>query len=155
LPTRYGLDVLLAAVLIAIAVSTAAFVFLPWEPLRAAIVLFCVVVLAFTFWFFRDPERETPEGENLVVSPADGEVVLVRPVQDDEFLKGEGIQVSIFMSPLNVHVNRFPISGTVTFFKHIPGEYVVAFEEKASTRNERTLIGVENTREKVLFKQIA
>ncbi|HTY01400.1 MAG TPA: phosphatidylserine decarboxylase family protein [Bacteroidota bacterium] len=155
MPTRYGLDVLLAAVLIAIAVSTAAFVFLPWEPLRAAIVLFCVVVLAFTFWFFRDPERETPEGENLVVSPADGEVVLVRPVQDDEFLKGEGIQVSIFMSPLNVHVNRFPISGTVTFFKHIPGEYVVAFEEKASTRNERTLIGVENTRAKVLFKQIA
>ncbi len=153
--TRYGLDVLLAAVLIAIAISTAALLFLKWEPLRIIVVLFAVGALAFTFWFFRDPDRTTPQGDNLVISPADGEVVLIRPVHDDEFLKGEGIQVSIFMSPLNVHVNRFPISGTVTFFQHIPGEYIVAYEEKSSTRNERTLIGVENSRMKVLFKQIA
>ncbi len=153
--TRYGLDVLLAAVLIAIAVSTAALLFLKWEPLRVAVVLFSAAALAFTFWFFRDPDRTTPQGDNLVISPADGEVVLVQPVQDDEFLKGEGTQVSIFMSPLNVHVNRFPISGTVTFFRHIPGEYLVAYEEKSSTRNERTLIGVENAHMKVLFKQIA
>ncbi len=153
--TRYGLDVLVAAVLIAIAVSTAALMFLKWDPLRYAVVLIAAFGLAFTFWFFRDPERTTPQGDNLIIAPADGEVVLVRPVHDDEFLKGEGIQVSIFMSPLNVHVNRFPISGTVTFFQHIPGEYLVAFEEKSSTRSERTLIGVENPRVKVLFKQIA
>ncbi len=153
--TQYGLDVLIAAVLIALAVIAAALFFLETELLRYGVVLVAVVSLSFTLWFFRDPERSTPQGDDLVISPADGEVVLVQPVHDDEFLKGEGIQVSVFMSPLNVHVNRFPISGTVTYFRHIPGEYLVAYEEKSSTRNERTLIGVENARMKVLFKQIA
>ena len=109
----------------------------------------------FTLFFFRDPDRTPPSGENLVLAPADGEVVLIKNVQEDEFLKAGAIQVSIFMSPLNVHVNRFPISGTVCLYKHIPGEYLVAFEEKSSLRNERTYIGLQNSRIKVLFKQIA
>ncbi len=89
------------------------------------------------------------------MSPADGEVVAITPVREDEYLKADVIQVSIFMSPLNVHVNRFPVSGTVGFYRHVPGEYLMAFEEKSSSRNERTLIGIENGRCRVLFKQIA
>ncbi len=153
--TRYGRDVIIAAVLIAVAVSTAVLLFVPWQPLRSILVLVAAGGLVFTLWFFRDPDRKTPEGEGLVIAPADGEVVVVRPVIEDHFLKGEGMQISIFMSPLNVHVNRFPISGTVAYFQHIPGEYLVAYEEKSSSRNERTIIGVENVRTKVLFKQIA
>lgn len=153
--TRYGRDVIIAAVLIAVAVSTAVLLFVPWQPFRSILVLVAAGGLVFTLWFFRDPDRKTPEGEGLVIAPADGEVVVVRPVIEDHFLKGEGMQISIFMSPLNVHVNRFPISGTVAYFQHIPGEYLVAYEEKSSSRNERTIIGVENVRTKVLFKQIA
>jgi len=74
---------------------------------------------------------------------------------EDEYLRSEAVQVSIFMSPLNVHVNRFPISGTVGLFKHIEGKYLVAFHEKSSEENERTVIGVERDGRKILFKQIA
>jgi len=153
--TRYGRDVIIAAVLIAVAVSTAVLLFVPWQLMRSILVLVAAGGLVFTLWFFRDPDRRTPEGDDLVIAPADGEVVVVRPVIEDHFLKGEGMQISIFMSPLKVHVNRFPISGTVAYFQHIPGEYLVAYEEKSSARNERTIIGVENVKTKVLFKQIA
>ena len=153
--TRYGYDVILAAVVIAVAVSAAAFFFVGWKPLRLGIPAAAFLALLFTAWFFRDPERVTPAGDNLIIAPADGEVVVVRQIEENEYLKGPAQLVSIFMSPLDVHVNRFPISGTVRYFRHIPGEFLVAFEEKASSRNERTHIGVENGRTKVLFKQIA
>jgi phosphatidylserine decarboxylase len=142
-------------VVIAVAVSAAALLFVGWKPLRFGIPVAAFLALTFTFWFFRDPERTTPAGDNLVVAPADGRVVLIAPVEESEYLKGRAIQVSIFMSPLDVHVNRFPISGTICYFRHIPGEYLVAYEEKSSLRNERTHIGIENGRMKVLFKQIA
>lgn len=153
--TRYGYDVVVAAVVIAVAVSAAALLFVGWKPVRIGVPLAAVIAVAFTLWFFRDPDRLIPSGEGIVLSPADGEVVLVQPVFETEYLKSEGTQVSIFMSPLNVHVNRYPISGTVGYFRHIPGKFLVAYAEKSSTDNERTLIGVENGRMKVLFKQIA
>jgi phosphatidylserine decarboxylase len=114
-----------------------------------------VFLLLFTLYFFRDPDRTPPKGDNLVVAPADGEVVAISQVREEEYIKKDAIQVSIFMSPLNVHVNRYPISGTVGFYRYIPGEYIMAFEEKSSARNERTLIGIENTRCRVLFRQVA
>jgi phosphatidylserine decarboxylase len=114
-----------------------------------------VLLFLFTLNFFRDPDREIPKGDDLVLAPADGKIVLIKDVHEDEYLKGEGVQISIFMSPLNVHVNRYPLSGTVGYFKHISGDYLVAFEDKSSERNERTLIGVERAGTKVLFKQIA
>jgi phosphatidylserine decarboxylase len=82
-------------------------------------------------------------------------VIEIRDVREDEYLKGDAVQISIFMSPLNVHVNRFPISGRVEYYRYHPGEYLMAFDEKSSLRNERTHIGVGNGRTKVLFKQIA
>jgi phosphatidylserine decarboxylase len=112
-------------------------------------------LLIFTLNFFRDPERTTPDIKNGVISPADGKVISITRIQENEFIGGQAQQVSIFMSPLNVHVNRIPMSGAVTFFRYIEGEYFMAFEEKSSDRNERTLIGIENGTSKVLFKQIA
>ncbi len=109
----------------------------------------------FALYFFRDPERRAPAGENLVVSPADGKIVQIETIRDESFLNADAIQVSIFMSPFNVHVNRVPMSGTVGYFRYIPGDYIVAFEDKASERNERTLIGIDNGKWRVLFKQIA
>jgi phosphatidylserine decarboxylase len=114
-----------------------------------------LLLLAFTLNFFRDPERITPPGDNLIISPADGKVVLIKNVREDECFNMDAVQVSIFMSPFNVHVNRYPINGKVEYFRYFSGEYLMAFDEKSSLRNERTHIGVSNTHTKVLFKQIA
>uniref|UniRef100_A0A832G769 Phosphatidylserine decarboxylase proenzyme n=1 Tax=Ignavibacterium album TaxID=591197 RepID=A0A832G769_9BACT len=113
------------------------------------------LLIIFTLNFFRDPERITPSQDNIVVSPADGTVLFVKEVIDEKFLNGKAKQISIFMSPLNVHVNRIPISGTVEYLKHYEGEFIAAFEDKASERNERTEIGIASEKGKVLFTQIA
>jgi len=125
------------------------------DIVRYSIVSVIIVIICLVINFFRDPDRTTPNDERSVISPADGKIVIIKDVVDNEYLKGDAIQVSIFMSPLNVHVNRFPITGTVEFFQHVQGEYIVAFDEKSSERNERTLIGVQDEGYKVLFKQIA
>ncbi len=153
--TKYGYDVVIVVVII---VATGLFVswnFIEWNLLRIACSCILLALLIFTLNFFRDPERATPVGEKLVVSPADGTVVLIQNVRENDYLQSEATQVSIFMSPLNVHVNRYPISGKVGFFKYIPGKFLVAYEEKSSLNNERTHIGLENSHGKILFKQIA
>jgi len=153
--TKYGYDVVLVVVLVVLAGSFLSWQFIEGKPLRFGLIGVLLALLVFTLNFFRDPERAVPQNDGYILAPADGKVVLVREVVEDEYLNGEAIQVSIFMSPLNVHVNRYPISGTVGYFKYFPGEYLVAYEEKASLRNERTHIGIENGRCKILFKQIA
>jgi phosphatidylserine decarboxylase len=153
--SKYGYDVVAVVVVAVVIGSSSAWFLLDAKGLKFGIIGIFLLLLIFTLGFFRDPERATPEGENLVISPADGKVVLIKEVDEDEFLHGPAVQVSVFMSPLNVHVNRFPMKGTVAYFKHIPGKYLVAFDEKSSTRNERTHIGIENGRSRVFFKQIA
>lgn len=111
--------------------------------------------LIFSINFFRDPNRITPDKDNVIVSPADGKIVIVKNVFEDQFLKENAQQVSIFMSPLNVHVNRIPISGKVDFLNYVKGDYLVAFHEKADKRNERTEIGITSKFGKILFTQIA
>jgi phosphatidylserine decarboxylase len=153
--THYGLDVVVKFFIIAVLIVAATLFFTQSGALRYTI--FSIVGLAtiFVLNFFRDPDRTTPSGNNIVVSPADGKIVLIKEFYEDEYLKCDAVQVSVFMSPLNVHVNRFPISGEVGYFRYIQGEYLVAFEDKSSERNERTHIGVESNGYKVLFKQIA
>jgi phosphatidylserine decarboxylase len=153
--SRYGYDVVGTVALLTFVGVTLAWFFVDAILIKYAIITVLAVALLFTVRFFRDPDRVTPSGARLVVSPADGRVVLVKNLREEEYLGGEAVQVSIFMSPLDVHVNRFPISGIVRYFRHYPGEYLVAFDEKSSLRNERTLIGIENGPTKVLFKQIA
>lgn len=153
--TRYGYDVVGVVVALCLIGIAAAWFFVDGKVLKSVLIVIALGLLAFTLYFFRDPERQSPSGDGIVLSPADGTVVLIQPVREEEFIGGEAVQVSIFMSPLNVHVNRWPVNGTVRFFRHIPGEYIVAMDEKSSTRNERTLIGVEHAGGKLLFKQIA
>lgn len=114
-----------------------------------------VSFLLFSLIFFRDPDRTPPNNDNVVVSPADGEIVVLKDVDENEFLKSKAQQVSIFMSPFNVHVNRVPISGKVDFLNYVKGEYLVAFHDKADKRNERTEIGITSKFGKIFFTQIA
>ena len=118
--------------------------------------ILALAVGGFTIYFFRDPDRAPGiSGDDVVISPADGKVVFCGEINEPEFLGGRAKMISIFMSPVNVHVNRIPVNGTVKFLKYIKGEYIVAFDEKSSDRNERMLIGIENKGNKILFKQIA
>lgn len=108
-----------------------------------------------TIYFFRDPDRETPKDESLIISPADGKVVLIKNVEESEYMKQPATQISIFLSPLNVHVNRVPFSGDVEYVKYSPGKYLMAWEDHASELNERAHFGVKHTSgTKMLFKQI-
>jgi phosphatidylserine decarboxylase len=106
--------------------------------------------------FFRHPTRDLTTGEGLIIAPADGKVVVIEEATEHEYFKDKRLQVSIFMSPINVHVNRFPISGIVSFFKYHPGKFLAAWEPKSSTDNERTTIVVKHQKgTEILFRQIA
>lgn len=106
--------------------------------------------------FFRSPIKRITPDEGIVLCPADGKVVVIEETEETEYFKDRRIQVSIFMSPINVHVNRNPISGVVSYFKYHPGKFLVAWHPKSSTDNERTTIVVQNqSGVEVLFRQIA
>ena len=106
--------------------------------------------------FFRSPIKRITPDEQIVLCPADGKVVVIEETEETEYFKDRRIQVSIFMSPVNVHVNRNPISGVVSYFKYHPGKFLVAWHPKSSTDNERTTVVVKNSANvEVLFRQIA
>ena len=115
-------------------------------------VLFFILVLQ----FFRSPKRAIviPD-DNLIYAPADGKIVTIEEVNESEYFEDRRIQISIFMSPTNVHVNRNPISGTVNYFKYHPGKYLVAWHPKSSTENERTTTVIDNGQVEILLRQIA
>lgn len=114
------------------------------------------LLLVIVLQFFRNPARKTVANDNHIIAPADGKVVVIEEVEDSEYFKDRRLQISIFMSPINVHVNRFPISGLVKYVKYHAGLYLVAWHPKSSTENERTTIVVEHKSGKsVLFRQIA
>jgi phosphatidylserine decarboxylase len=153
--TRYGYDVFFAVLAIAVIGILVALLWVEPKVLKYGVAGLFLFVLGFAANFFRDPDRVTPTGEDLVLAPADGKVIAIRGAQEEEFLKAPATQISIFMSPLNVHVNRNPISGTVHYTRYVKGEYFAAFAEKASERNEQMIVGIDNGRGRVLFKQIA
>ncbi|MFY7786351.1 MAG: phosphatidylserine decarboxylase family protein [Thermoflexibacteraceae bacterium] len=119
--------------------------------LGVSVILFLIVLQ-----FFRNPTVNTPINPKNVIAPADGKVVVIEEVEEPEYFKGKRKQVSIFMSPFNVHVNRNPISGLVKYVKYHPGLYLVAWHPKSSTENERTTIVIQHKNgTEVLFRQIA
>jgi len=120
----------------------------------AGALIFLILFMFFLF-FFRDPERKAPEGEKLILAPADGKVILIRPFDHLEFVGGGGILVSVFMSLFDVHVNRVPVSGVVKYLKYNPGKFFPAFKDKAAFENEHTELGLENKHGKVVLRQIA
>jgi phosphatidylserine decarboxylase len=118
-----------------------------------ALSAFLIIVIV---QFFRHPTRVHTKGDNLIIAPADGKVVVIEETTENEYFKDKRLQVSIFMSPINVHVNRYPISGIVSFFKYHPGKFLAAWEPKSSTDNERTTIVVKHKNgTEILFRQIA
>ncbi len=114
-----------------------------------------VIIYLFVLWFFRIPSRSVHKDENLVISPADGKIVAIEEVNEDEHFNERRLQVSIFMSPLNVHVNVFPVSGIIKYYKYHPGKYLVAWHPKASDSNERNTVVIGNDKYSVLVRQIA
>ena len=118
-----------------------------------AVLLF--VLYFFMFWFFRNPIRSNNASKKDIVAPVDGKVVVIKEVYEKEFLKGQCLQVSIFMSPLNVHVCRYPVSGEIIYTKHHPGKYLVAYHPKSSELNERTTVVAKNGKHDIIFRQIA
>jgi phosphatidylserine decarboxylase len=153
--SKYGYDVFFTVAALCAALVVVAAVFIEPKLLRYGIIAASVVFFGLTANFFRDPDRVTPEGDRHIIAPADGRIVVVKQVEESEYLHGKATQVSIFMSPLNVHVNRNPISGSVEHVRYVPGEYFAAYGDKASENNEQTVVGVRNGYGKVLFKQIA
>lgn len=133
---------------------------LTWNYLTAPISYVIYGLLAFLFLlilqFFRNPKVELLQDESLVYAPADGKVVVIEEAEENEFLKEKRKQVSIFMSPINVHINRNPVSGIIKYFKYHPGKYLVAWHPKSSTENERTTIVYQtNNGTQILIRQIA
>ena len=123
----------------------------------AAWAVFIITVAFFLFIvsFFRMPVRALTISEEAIVSPADGKVVVIEEVEPDEFYKERRIQLSVFMSPVNVHVNRLPIAGNIVYNKYHPGKFLVAWHPKSSTDNERWSVVIENSKGSILCKQIA
>ena len=123
----------------------------------AAWAVFIITVAFFLFIvsFFRMPVRSLTISEEAIVSPADGKVVVIEEVEPDEFYKERRIQLSVFMSPANVHVNRLPIAGNIVYNKYHPGKFLVAWHPKSSTDNERWSVVIENSKGSILCKQIA
>lgn len=126
-----------------------------WPVLSVSIFIVLLVVLFLVVWFFRIPNRQLTQGENFVVCPADGKIVAVELCTDEEYFHDKRLQVSVFMSPLNVHQNRYPLSGQVVYSRHHPGKFLAAFDPKSSTQNERHSVVVDTGKHQILVKQIA
>lgn len=151
---REGYPTMTLATIVLVGVVYLTFNFLP-EWLAYILSASVAVLWGIVIYFFRDPDRETPEGDNLIISPADGKVVLIKEIEEDVYLKTKATQISIFLSPLNVHVNRNPISGKLEYLKYHPGKYLMAWDENASIENERADFGVlHGSGTKLFFKQI-
>ena len=115
-----------------------------------------IIILILILQFFRNPKRKAKINDNIIISPVDGKVVAIEKVYEKEYFKDERIQISIFMSPLNVHVTRYASSGKIKFSKYHPGKYLVAWHPKSSEKNERTTVVIENNIfGEILYRQIA
>jgi phosphatidylserine decarboxylase len=124
--------------------------------IQKPIQIFLLVLSVLVLQFFRNPKRNTVQNEHHIIAPVDGEVVAIEEVEEPEFFKSKRRQISIFMTPLNVHVTRYPVSGTVVYSEYHQGKYLIASHPKSSTENERTTIVVKNnTIGDILYRQVA
>ena len=151
---KEGYRFLIGLLIILVIVNYLIFIFQSFlQPYLAIGSLF---LMAFVLQFFRNPNREIRlTDQNMVYAPADGKVVVIEEVDEPEYFGDKRLQISIFMSPTNVHVNRNPISGTVNYFKYHPGKYLVAWHPKSSSENERATVVIGNGQTEILLRQIA
>lgn len=124
--------------------------------LQKGLMITALVIFILVLQFFRNPKRKTQISDNYIIAPADGKIVVIEEVMENEYFKGKRRQISIFMSPLNVHVTRYPIGGKIKYSKYHPGKYLVAWHPKSSEENERTTIVVDNASlGEILYRQVA
>ena len=156
---REGYKYITLATVIMLITGVASYMYFPQSPLLVGLVgLLNLVIFLLWLWivsFFRMPSRIHTAGHDKIMCPADGKVVVIEETYEPEYFKDKRLQVSVFMSPLNVHVNRNPISGVVKYMKYHPGKYLVAWHPKSSTENERTTIVIGNDKQEILMRQIA
>lgn len=153
---KEGYTIISISLIIAIVINLISSYFLGNLMISKIIGIITLIVMILILQFFRNPKRVTEINNSLIISPVDGKVVAVEKVYEKEYFKDERIQISVFMSPLNVHVTRYANSGVVKFSKYHPGKYLVAWHPKSSEKNERTTVVVENTSfGEVLYRQIA
>lgn len=154
---REGRTLLFVLLVILFGINWAVAHFLPgYTVIQNLVIGVSVVFYLLILQFFRIPVFEIAKNDKYVLAPADGKVVVIEETEETEYLKGKRKQVSIFMSPINVHVNRMPVGGVISFFKYHPGKYLVAWHPKSSTENERTTVVVKTKNGvEILFRQIA
>lgn len=153
---KEGFFIIVTTFILCAASALLAEYFVGYKPIRIALQSGALVVLILVLQFFRNPSRNTVLNANHILSPVDGKIVIIEEVYEKEYFKDQRLQVSVFMSPINVHVTRYPMSGKINFSKYHPGKYLVAWHPKSSELNERTTIVVENdTFGEVLYRQIA
>ncbi|HZH67824.1 MAG TPA: phosphatidylserine decarboxylase family protein [Chitinophagales bacterium] len=153
---KEGRKIILVVLLSVLLINYLSFKVIGFGPLvKSLILIFTSVFLAFVTYFFRDPKRIFSSGEEQIICPADGKIVVIEEVQMDEYFSDRRLQVSVFMSPTNVHVNRAPISGEVRYSAYHPGKYLVAWHPKSSTLNERTSIVIGKGKSEIMMRQIA
>ncbi|MCW8810478.1 MAG: phosphatidylserine decarboxylase family protein [Ignavibacteriaceae bacterium] len=152
--TRYGYTTIGVVAIISFLLIVLSF-FIQNNSLKITFVVIAAITLFGTLNFFRDPDRETPTGKGIIISPADGKIIITKKNTHNDFAGDNCSQISIFMSPLNVHVNRIPIGGKVEYLKYFQGKFIAAFEDKASENNERMEIGLVSEGGKVFFTQVA
>ncbi|MDZ7318999.1 MAG: phosphatidylserine decarboxylase family protein [candidate division KSB1 bacterium] len=150
---REGVPVILLLLLVLLVLAVGAIV--THQRLLWGLVAITGAFILFSVYFFRDPHRIVPAGDNLILAPADGKIIVIEKVNEPEFFKGEALQVSIFMSAFNVHVNRVPITGQVVYFNYRKGAYHPAYKDEASFSNEQSAIGIQNDNIQIFMKQIA
>ena len=153
---KEGVKIIFISILLMIAAVVLADFFIPIYWLQKTVQLIALLLLITVLQFFRNPQRLTALNDLHVIAPVDGKVVVIEEVFEEEYFKDKRLQVSIFMSPINVHVTRYAISGKINFSKYHPGKYLVAWHPKASTENERTTVVVQNQSfGEILYRQIA
>ena len=153
---KEGLKIILVATLLFVATIVLAGEFINLSWLRMGIQLIALFFYIIILQFFRNPNRAIVANDNQIVAPVDGKVVVIEEVFEPEYFKDKRLQVSIFMSPINVHVTRYAVSGLVKYSKYHPGKFLVAWHPKASTENERTTVVIENkVFGEILYRQIA
>jgi phosphatidylserine decarboxylase len=152
--TRYGYSTLIT-ILVVTTVVIILSLFIDNNLVKFLIIFVSLFFLGLSINFFRDPDRETPKLKNVVVSPADGKIILIKKISDNKYVHGNAKQVSIFMSPLNVHVNRIPVTGKAEYINYIKGKFRQAFTDKAAEENERAEFGISSEFGKVFFTQVA
>lgn len=153
---KEGAKIILGTLAIVVAVVFAADAFIEIFWLQKLLQILALVVLILVLQFFRNPKRQIIRDDNHILSPVDGKVVVIEEVFEKEYFKDKRLMVSVFMSPLNVHVTRYGLSGEVKYSEYHPGKYLVAWHPKASEENERTTIVVENkVFGEVMYRQIA